>query len=215
MLTISSIFIPTSGEFFHERPTGNIARQAEPAPKLWVENESAKNYENLIWELVSWKTEFQNDFYEKLFLGTSFMKNRFWESIYEKLNLKMRFREKLKNYNFLRKYVKKQTFRKMTNRNLNSKKVENTLFREFFIKYSQIPDFEKKRKQEKLLQKHQIMVTIARENKQISSNSIFLAIIPSRKWTPKTKSRTYPPFFVGCVGHWSYIRRKMSGLWVH
>ena len=206
---------------FHERPAGNIARQAEPAPELWIENESAANYENWIWELVSWKTEFQNDFYEKsilrknlwktflewdfgknwkitiswesiwknkhlelwiekestanyenwiweivswktesenafhekLILGTSFMKNWFWERIYEKLNLRMRFREKLKYNNFLRKYMKKQIFRKMTNWNLSLKKVENTLFREFFIKYSQILDFEKKVKTRKIVTK--------------------------------------------------------------
>ena len=100
--------------------------------------------------------------------------------------------------------MKKQTFRKMTNRNLNSKKVENTLFREFFIKYSQIPDFEKKRKQEKLLQKHQIMVTIASrkqtdlvvfvifghhtfekrsQNKNVLQKRQFLITIHSRKQT--------------------------------
>ena len=82
-------------------------------PNYESRTKSAANYKNWIWVIVSWKTEFQNDFYEKLFLGTSFMKNRFWERIYEKLNLKMRFREKLKNYNFLRKYVKKQIFRKI------------------------------------------------------------------------------------------------------
>ena len=94
----------------------------------------------------------------------------------------MRFREKLKNNNFLRKYMKKQIFRKMTNCNLSSKKVENTLFRDFFINYSQILDFEKKTKTRKNMTKtpnydhHSID-----ETNKSHGFRFFLATIPSIK----------------------------------